>query len=80
MKIERIEFLLTAFLLSMMMTFIVSAISTLISIGLQEGFLFLWLKAWGSSWLVAFPSVVFVLPLVRRMVHKLVLKIEGKYQ
>lgn len=76
MSIARIEFLLTTFLLSVMMTFIVSGVSTFVGIGLTQDFLTLWMKAWGSSWLVAFPSVVFVLPIVRRMVHKIVLKIE----
>jgi Protein of unknown function (DUF2798) len=52
--------------LSILMTFIVSMVSTLRSIGPVTGFLSIWLGAWGLSWLVAFPTLLFVLPLVRR--------------
>lgn len=52
--------------LSILMTFIVSMVSTLHGIGLTPGFLATWLGAWGLSWLVAFPTLLFVLPLVRK--------------
>ncbi len=64
--------LLTPLLLSLMMTFIVSAISTLRSAGPDADLLPLWLGAWGMSWLVAFPTLLLVMPLVRRMVGRLV--------
>jgi hypothetical protein len=54
--------------LSVLMTFIVSAISTLKGLGLSPAFLRTWLAAWGLSWLVAFPTLLAVLPLVRRIV------------
>ncbi|ARQ00076.1 DUF2798 domain-containing protein [Pseudorhodoplanes sinuspersici] len=54
--------------LSVLMTFIVSAISTLKSLGLSPAFARTWLMAWGLSWLVAFPTLLVVLPLVRRIV------------
>jgi hypothetical protein len=44
---------------------VVSLISTLSSVGLIEGFLPLWLGAWGLSWVVAFPLLLVVLPLAR---------------
>jgi hypothetical protein len=53
--------------LSILMTFIVSAISTVRSVGLPPDFLALWLSAWGLSWLVAFPALLAVLPLVRKI-------------
>lgn len=52
--------------LSILMTFIVSMVSTLRSIGPVPGFLSIWLGAWGLSWLVAFPALLLVLPLVRK--------------
>lgn len=52
--------------LSVLMTFIVSLISTLNSIGMPAGFVFIWAKAWAMSWAVAFPTLLAVLPLVRR--------------
>lgn len=54
--------------LSLLMTFIVSFISTLKSLGFQPGLPTVWLTAWGLSWLVAFPTLLLVLPMVRRIV------------
>ena len=54
--------------LSLLMTFLVSFISTLKSLGFQPGLPAIWLTAWGLSWLVAFPTLLLVLPVVRRIV------------
>ena len=59
-------------LLTLLMTFVVSLISTLRAIGFPPGFFGLWLGAWGLSWIVAFPTVMVVFPLVRRMTAALV--------
>ncbi len=53
-------------LLSIFMTCIVSLISTFRSIGADPHFLRLWLGAWLLSWVVAFPTLLLMLPLVRR--------------
>lgn len=58
--------------LSVLMTFVVSAISTLKSLGPTPEFLATWPVAWGLSWLVAYPTLLAVLPLVRRIVALLV--------
>jgi hypothetical protein len=55
-------------ILSVLMTFVVSAISTLKSLGPTSAFLLTWPSAWALSWLVAFPTLLVVLPLVRRLV------------
>lgn len=55
-------------LLSLLMTFIVSFISTLKSLGLGPDLPSTWMMAWGLSWLVAFPTLLLVLPMVRRIV------------
>jgi hypothetical protein len=54
--------------LSLLMTFIVSAISTLHGVGVSPNFLPTWLASWGISWLIAFPTLLALLPLVRRIV------------
>jgi hypothetical protein len=54
--------------LSFLMTFIVSGISTFSGVGFTAGVAEKWMQAWGLSWVVAFPIMLFVLPLVRRMV------------
>lgn len=58
--------------LSVLMTFVVSGIATIRSLGLGPDFLATWPAAWGLSWLVAFPTLLLVLPLVRRVVAALV--------
>lgn len=60
------------FVLSMLMTIVVSGISTAIALGLQSGWHMLWLKAWLVSWAIAFPTMVFVLPIARRLVAQFV--------
>jgi hypothetical protein len=52
--------------LSLFMTCIVSAISTARSVGLGAELLRLWPSAWALSWVIAFPTLLLVLPLVRK--------------
>jgi hypothetical protein len=58
--------------LSVLMTFVVSAIATLKSLGPTPEFIATWPIAWVLSWLVAFPTLLAVLPLVRRIVALIV--------
>lgn len=60
------------FLLSVLMSCIISFVSTAKAIGFSPELLTAWLKAWGISWLVAFPTVMVVLPLVRKIAGVLV--------
>jgi hypothetical protein len=60
------------FILSGLMSFLVSGISTLRAVGPVTGFPTLWLFAWLSSWMVAFPAVLVVAPMTRRLVARLV--------
>lgn len=60
-------YIVTPFFLSILMTFIVSLVSTLRSIGLVDGFVAIWFQSWGLSWIVAFPTLLLVLPLVRKL-------------
>ncbi len=59
-------------LLSIFMTCIVSLVSTLKSLGLDAFSLNGWLSAWGLSWLIAFPTLLLVLPLVKKLTAYLV--------
>ncbi|WP_291866182.1 DUF2798 domain-containing protein [Bradyrhizobium sp.] len=56
------------FILSLLMTFVISGVSTLMSLGPTPAFVSTWPAAWALSWVVAFPTLVAVLPLVRRLV------------
>jgi hypothetical protein len=55
------------FLLSLLMTCLVSLISTARSVGVTPDLLRLWPGSWALSWLVAFPVTLVVLPIVRRL-------------
>ncbi|CAL4869980.1 hypothetical protein MMA231_04278 (plasmid) [Asticcacaulis sp. MM231] len=59
-------------LLSVMMTFVVSAISTFKNIGFAHNFASCWMAAWSMSWVIAFPTLLLALPLVRRLVAVIV--------
>ncbi|WP_306117168.1 MULTISPECIES: DUF2798 domain-containing protein [unclassified Roseitalea] len=65
---KRAEPLAFGFLLSGMMSCIVSCLSTFLAIGSLNGFL----SAWLSSWALAFPAVLIVGPLVRRILAVIV--------
>lgn len=64
--------ILFGLILSGLMSCLVSGIATLRAAeALDSGFPALWLGAWLSSWAVAFPTVLLVAPLTRRLVGRL---------
>lgn len=63
---------LFGFVLSALMSFVVSGIATFRNAGLIDGFFGLWINAWLLSWLIAFPIVLVVAPIARRFVGMLV--------
>lgn len=69
---RRFEPLVFGLLLSGVMSFVVSGISTLRAVGPVPGFVQVWTGAWLTAWLLAFPVVLVAAPLVRRMVQRLV--------
>ena len=62
----------TGFILSGIMTIMISGISTVLALGPGPEFLARWPVAWLSSWVIAFPTVLVVLPIVRRIVARIV--------
>lgn len=63
-----------ALLLSGFMSFIMSGAITYINLGLIDGFVAIWLKAWILAYIIAFPTILLVFPFAR----KLALKIASK--
>lgn len=59
-------------ILSICMSFIVSGIATLKAIGPADDFIPVWMSAWAVSWAVAFPTLLLVLPVVRKLVSVIV--------
>ena len=64
--------ILFGFILSGLMSWVVSGITALRSAGLGGGFLDLWIGAWLTAWLFAFPIVLLAAPVARRLVERLV--------
>ncbi|WP_032113151.1 DUF2798 domain-containing protein [Candidatus Paracaedibacter symbiosus] len=60
------------FILSFFISGIISAILTIKNGGFQSGVFFIWLSSWGLAWSIAFPSVLIMLPIVRRFVGLIV--------
>lgn len=64
--------ILLAFFTSLFMSFLMSMIITLVNIGPQPDFLARWMHAFALAFPVAFPSIILVLPLARKLVARLV--------
>ena len=63
--------LIFSFLLSILMSCLVSGVAVLNTAGLGDGFSNLWMTAWFKSWIVAFPAISVLAPLTRRFVAKI---------
>ncbi|MFK7752871.1 MAG: DUF2798 domain-containing protein [Sedimentitalea sp.] len=68
----RYSSVLFGFFLSGLMSCLVSGISTLRVLGFAGFVPWEWMQAWAYSWVVAFPAVLLVAPLARRIVARLV--------
>ena len=51
-----------------------SLVITVFNVGLVDNLLFIWLKAWGFAFCVAFPTINVVAPIVRKLVTLVVAK------
>ena len=56
----------------LMMTTLMSGVITFINLGIVDHFVMLWFKAFIRTFVVAFPCVLMLVPLVRKIVGKLV--------
>lgn len=76
MKIKRLPprygSILMPLILSVLMSSVVSFVATLKSIGFVDGIWNIWLQAWAASWIIAFPTLLLMLPIVRWIVGLLV--------
>ena len=73
---KKYEQLVFAFFMALLMTCVMSLAISIFNIGLVDGILSIWLKAWGFAFCAAFPTMVIVSPMVKRLV-KLVINDNG---
>ncbi len=69
---RRFEHIVFGLLLSGLMSFLVSGLSTVIARGVDASLPSVWLAAWLPSWMLAFPAVLVVAPYERRILRHIV--------
>jgi hypothetical protein len=55
--------------MALLMSFTMSLVICIFNVGLIEGIVSIWLKAWIFSFLVAFPTVIVFSPIVSKLVN-----------
>lgn len=60
------------FFMALLMSCIMSFVISVFNVGAIDGIIIIWLKAWSFAFVVAFPTVVLVSPVVRKLVGALV--------
>ena len=58
--------------MSMLMAFLMSAVLTLVNLGQVPDFFAKWMRAFAIAWFCAFPAVLLVAPIARKLVAMLV--------
>lgn len=61
-----------AFFMAFLMSCLMSLVITLFNVGLVNNIFSLWIKAWGFAFIIAFPAVILVTPVVRKLVNLVV--------
>ncbi|MCB1855749.1 MAG: DUF2798 domain-containing protein [Pseudomonadales bacterium] len=61
--------------MSLLMSCIMSLVISIFNVGLVSNIIHIWLKAWAFAFVIAFPTIIVVSPLVHRLVS-MVLKEE----
>ncbi|MCR8923081.1 DUF2798 domain-containing protein [Dasania sp. GY-MA-18] len=63
-----------SFFMSLLMSAIMSMVVSLLNVGLVENIFAIWLRAWGISFVIAFPTIIVISPLVKRLVNLVISK------
>lgn len=65
---KKYQHIVFAFFMALLMSCLMSLVITLFNVGPVSNLLSLWLQAWGVAFIVAFPAVVIVSTMVRKLV------------
>lgn len=57
---------------SFFMTFLVSGVATWRALGAGWGMVGTWMSSWAIAWLIAFPTMYFMMPIVRRWLGRII--------
>lgn len=64
---KKYQSLVFAFFMALLMSCIMSFVVSVFNVGMVSDILHIWLKAWGFAFVVAFPTVTLVAPVVRKL-------------
>ena len=56
-----------AFFMALLMSGFMSLVVSTVNVGFADNLFFIWLKAWSVAFSVAFPTIIVVAPIVRRL-------------
>jgi len=68
---QKYAHILFGFILSGLMSCMVSGVATLRALGFSSDFLMNWMTSWIASWALAFPAVLVVAPIARKLVARM---------
>ena len=71
---KQYQHIVFAFFMALLMSCLMSFVITIFNIGFTNNLLTIWLQAWGFAFIVAFPAVITVAPLVKRLTEAVVKK------
>lgn len=60
-----------AFIMALFMSCIIAGVLTYINLGLVEGFFKIWMQGWAKAFVVAYPCLLLLFPIVTRMANAL---------
>lgn len=59
---------LFSFFMALLMSSIMSLVISIFNVGLIDGIIAIWLRAWAFAFIIALPTIIAVTPLVRKSV------------
>jgi len=58
-------------LMVLIMTFVVVFVSTAVNFGFSDLLVLRWMKGWSVAFIVALPTVLLIMPFIRKLVEKI---------
>jgi len=70
---KRYENIVFSFFMALIMSCIMSLVITIFNIGLVDNIIYIWFKAWLFAFSVAFPTVILIAPVVKKLVARVII-------
>lgn len=63
---------ITLVIMVLIMTFVVTFVGTAKNLGFQNHFIIQWFKAWGFAFIVALPTVMLIMPVIKKTASRII--------